>query len=166
MKLKEIVRYKEFIDLLMKFINLFTHYGNIPVVGKSGVKVTSRQWQTLVCIIENEKENKNMNFMANKIGLQKSTFSKYIKVLADNGLVERYQHDDNNKNIVLKPSEKGLDFYKKRGMIIWESGWSEPFSTLEKLSDENLTVLVDFMTKMVAEMDPRNNKVRKLFKLI
>jgi len=165
MKQEGVGRYKEFIDLLMKYINLFSHYGNVPFIGKSEIKLTAKQWQTLACIVEHEKEHKNMVFMANKIGLQKSTFSKYVTSLVDFGLVERFQHEDNGKDIVLKPSKKGLVFYKECGMIIWESGWKEPFLTLQSISDENLAIMVDFMKKMITEMEPKNNKVRKLFKL-
>jgi DNA-binding MarR family transcriptional regulator len=103
--------------------------------------------------------------MANRIGLQKSSFSKYVKLLIDKGLVERYQQTDNIKDIILKPTEKGRNRYQERSRLIFESAWKEPFAILDKLTDENLAIITEFMSKMVADLEPKNNKVRKLLKL-
>jgi len=158
-------RYREFIGLLMKYVNLFSHFGSKVVTDKSGIKLNSQQWQTLECIVEYEDENKNMVFMANKTGLKKSTFSKFIKVLVKYGLVERYQRTGNRKDIILKPSEKGRIFYKERSQIILETAWHEAFTVLDKLSDENLAIIVDFMSKIIDDLEAKDNKVMELFKL-
>ena len=165
MKLEWMGRYREFIGLLMKYVNLFTHFGNQALADKSGIKLNSQQYQTLQCIVEYENENKNMVFMANKIGLTKSTFSKFVKVLVDHGLVERYQQKGNRKEIILKPSEKGRIFYKNRSQIIMKTAWKEAFSVLDKLSDENLAIIVDFMSKMIDDLEAKDNKAIELFKL-
>jgi len=166
MKLEWMGRYREFIGLLSKYVNIFSNFGNKVVVDKLGLRLTSVQWQTLECVIEYEDENKNMVFMANKIGIKKSSFSKFIKVLVNYGLVERYQQKGNRKDIILKPSEKGRIYYKTRSQIILESAWKEPFSVLDKLSDENLSIIVDFMKRVIDDLDPKNNKVVELFKLL
>jgi DNA-binding MarR family transcriptional regulator len=166
MKLEWMGRYRELMGLLSKYVNIFGNFGNKAVAEKLGFRLTSQQWQTLECIIEYEDENKNMVFMANKIGLKKSTFSKFIKVLVNHGLVERYQQNDNRKDIILKPSEKGRIYYKDRSQIILESAWKEAFAVLDKLSDESLAIVVDFMSKIIDDLDPKNNKVIELFKLL
>jgi len=166
MKLEWMGRYREFIGLLSKYVNIFANLGNKAITDKLGFRLTSQQWQTLECIVEYEDENKNMIFMANKIGLKKSTFSKFIKVLVNYGLVERYQQKDNRKDIILKPSEKGRVYYKSRSQILLESAWKEPFAVLDKLSDESLAIIVDFMKKSIVDLDPKNNKVVELFKLL
>ena len=154
----------EFIGLLMKYVNLFSYQGSKAITSNSGVTLTVQQWQVLGCIGVYGDKNKNMVYMANKLGMQKSTFSKYVKLLVDKGLVDRYQSTNNRKDIVLKPSKKGLIQHQERSRIIFEAAWQEPFAVLEKLSDENLAVLVDFMSKMVADLEPENNKVLKLFR--
>jgi DNA-binding MarR family transcriptional regulator len=166
MKLEWMGRYREFVGLLSKYVNIFANFGNKVVVDKLGLRLTSQQWQTLECIIEYEDENKNMMFMANKIGLKKSTFSKFIKVLVNYGLVERYQQKGNRKDIILKSTEKGRIYYKTRSQILLESAWKEPFAILEKLSDESLAIIVEFMKKTIDDLDPKNNKVVELFKLL
>jgi len=158
-------RNREFIRLLMKYVNLFSHYGNKTATTQSVISLTAQQWQTLECIIEYEDDVKNMVFMANQLGVPKSTFSKYVGLLVDQGLVERYQQTDNRKDIILKPTDKGRVFYKERSRIILEAAWSEPFTILEKFSDNEMEVLVEFMAKMVADLEPENNKARTLFKL-
>jgi len=159
-------RYREFVGLLCKYVNIFANLGNKAFTDKLGFRLTSLQFQTLECILEYEDENKNMMFMANKIGLKKSTFSKFVKMLVNYGLVERFQQKGNRKDIILKPSEKGRVYYKARSEILLESAWKGPFTVLDKLSDENLAIIVDFMKKTIYDLDPKNNKVVELFKLL
>ena len=161
MMLEWMGRNREFIRLLMKYMNLFSNYnGKIP--SNSGVSLNAQQWQTLECIIEYEDENRNMFFMANQIGVPKSTFSKNVKLLVDSGLVDRYQQSDNRKDIILKPSDKGREYYKIHSNIIFIKGWKIPFSVLDKLSDENMLVMEEFMSTMIATLEP---EVRELFKI-
>jgi len=161
MKLEWMGRNREFIRLLMKYMNLCYHYEK-KNPGDSGISVSAQQWQTLECIIEYEDENRNMVYMANQIGLPKSTFSKIVKQLVDFGLVDRYRQSGNNKNIILKPSNNGREFYKTHSAILYEKGWKMPFTILDKLSDENLAVLEELMSKMIAALEP---EVRDLFKI-
>jgi DNA-binding MarR family transcriptional regulator len=161
MKLEWMGRNREFIRLLMKYMNLFSHYDK-KIPGNSGVSLSAQQWQTLECIIEYEDENRNMFFMANQIGLPKSTFSKNVKQLVDSGLVERYRQSGNRKDIILKPSDKGREYYRTHSVILFEKGWKMPFAILEKLSDEDMTVMEEFMLKMIATLEP---EVRELFKI-
>ncbi|MFA6507176.1 MAG: MarR family transcriptional regulator [Treponemataceae bacterium] len=132
---------------------------------RSGVSLNAQQWQTLECVIEYENTSANMAFFAKQLGLPKSTFSKNVKLLVAQGLVERYQQINNRKNIVLKPSEKGRALYLKDSAIILNSGWKEAFSVLEDLPDENLALIVKFMEKLAADLEPENNKVFELMKL-
>jgi len=40
------------------------------------------------------------------------------------------------------------------------------FCRLDKLPDESLAIFVDFMTKIINDLDQKNNKVVELFKLL
>jgi len=161
MKLEWMGRNREFVRLLMKYINLCYHYEK-KIPGSSDVSVSLQQWLTLECIIEYEDENRNMFFMANQIGVPKSTFSKNVKQLVDYGFVDRYRQSGNNKNIILKPSDKGREFYKTHSVILFEEGWKMPFAILDKLSDENMAIIEELLSKMVASLKP---DVRDLFKI-
>jgi len=161
MKLEWMGRNREFVRLLFKYQNLFSHYDK-KIPSNSGISLNAQQWQTLECIIEHEDENRNMFFMANQIGLPKSTFSKNVKLLVDSGLVDRYQQSGNRKDIILKPSDKGSEYYRIHSEIIFERMWNIPFSVLDKLSDENLFLMEEFMSKMIAALEP---EVRELYKI-
>ena len=152
--------------LLSKYVNIFSNFGDKNFAHKLGLRLTSQQFQILECVVEYEDENKNMVFMGNKLGLKKSTFSKLIKVLVNYGLVERYRQNDNRKDIILKPSEKGRIYYQERSKIFLESAWKEAFAVLDKLSDESLAIIVDFMTKIIDDLDPKNNKAAELIRLL
>jgi DNA-binding MarR family transcriptional regulator len=142
-------------------MNLFSHYDK-KIPSTSGISLNAQQWQALECIIEYEDENRNMFFMANQIGVPKSTFSKNVKLLVGLGLVDRYQQSDNRKDIILKPSDKGREFYKTHSEILFEKGWKIPFSVLDRLSDENMATMEEFMSKMIAALEP---KVKELLKI-
>jgi DNA-binding MarR family transcriptional regulator len=163
MKLEWQGRNREFIRLMFKYLNLFSHY-NEKIPSSSGISLNAQEWQTLECIIECEDENRNMFFMANQIGVPKSTFSKNVKRLVDIGLVDRYQKSGNRKDIILKPSDKGREYYKIHSEIIFERMWKIPFSVLDKLSDKNIATMEEFMSKMIAALVPLT-EVRELFKI-
>ena len=142
-------------------MNIFSHYDK-KISSSSNISLNAQQWQTLECIIEFEDENRNMFFMANQIGVPKSTFSKNVKLLVDSGLVDRYRQSNNRKDIILKPSEKGRKYYKTHSEILLKKGWKIPFSVLDKLSDENMSTMEEFMSEMIATLEP---EVRELFKI-
>ncbi len=149
----------------MKYNNLFSRRLSEKAFGGYGLSLTAQQWQTLECIIEYEDTNLNMAFFAKQLGLPKSSFSKNVQSLVESGLVERYQHANNRKNVVLKPSEKGLALYRKNSAIILESGWKDVFAIMKDLRDEDLELMVKFMGAMAAELEPENNKVFALMKM-
>ncbi len=166
MKLEWMGRYRELIRMIIKYNNLFPR-NNVEMIHseRSGISLNAQQWQTLECVIEYEDTSANMAFFTKQLGFPKSTFSKNVKLLVAQGLVDRYQHVNNRKNIVLKPSEKGRALYLQNSAIILNAGWKEAFSVLEDLPDENLALFVKFMEKLAADLEPENNKVFELMKL-
>jgi DNA-binding MarR family transcriptional regulator len=158
-------RYRELIRMLMKYNNLFSRYCSGTFVKESGLLLSAQQWQTLESIIEYEETNFNMAFYAKQLGLPKSTFSKHVKALVDMGLVDKYQQLNNKKNIVLKPSRKGRNLYRKNYAVIYEEGWKDVFKVLDSVSDENIEQFVAFVGKLAEELEPENNKVIALLKL-
>ncbi len=165
MKLEWMGRYRELIRMIIKYNNLFTRMNSDKLIDNSGISLTAQQWQTLECVIEYEDTNFNMAYFAKQLGIPKSTFSKYVKYLSENGLVDKYQQSDNNKNIILKPTAKGRALYKKNSAIILNAGWKDVFATLDTLSDEQIAMFTEFMAKMAADLEPENNKVIELMKL-
>ena len=165
LKLEWMGRYRELIRMIIKYNNLFSRMNTEKLIDDSDFSLTAQQWQTLECVIEYEDTNFNMASFAKQLGIPKSTFSKYVKNLVEKGLVDKYQQSDNNKNIILKPTEKGQALYKKNSAIILEAGWKNAFAVLEKLSDEQIEVFTEFMANMAADLEPENNKVIQLMKL-
>lgn len=165
MKLEWMGRNRELIRMLIKYNNLFYRINSGKFIDSSEVKLSAQQWQTLECIIEYEYTNYNMVFFARQLGLPKSSLSKHVNSLVKSGLIDKYQQSDNQKNIVLKPTEKGRTFYQKFSKIILEEAWNEAFQILEALPDENLKVFTQFMEKLADDLEPENNKVIKLMKL-
>lgn len=159
-------RYRELIRMLIKWNNLFSR-SNSELIhdGRAGVKLSAQQWQTLESIVEFEDTSYNMIYLAKQLGLPKSTFSKHVKALAALGLVERYRRAENRKDIVLKPSEKGLALYKINSEIILNAGWKGAFDSLEALPDDSLAMMEKFMGMLAADLEPENNKVMKLLRI-
>lgn len=166
MKLEWMGRYRELIRMIIKYNNLFSRSNEKFLKNdRLGVRLSAQQWQTLECIIEFENTSENMITFAKKLGLPKSTFSKNVKLLVAQGLVDRYQHTNNRKNIVLKPSEKGRSLYDRNSAIILNSGWKTAFAALDGVSETELSQFVRFMELLADDLEPENNKVLELMKI-
>ncbi len=103
-----------------------------------GVMLTTLEWQILEYIVEHRFDDDRMIHISESLEIPQSTFSRTVKYLCAEGLVEKYQMSNNKKNIILKPSEKGIELYKTAYTSIIPQGFEQLFGALESLSDKDL----------------------------
>ncbi len=138
MELHWMGRYRKLVGQLIRYANIYVRGYNIELGGEEGVRLSAQSWQVLECIIEHEDEILKMSELSRFLGMPQSTFSKYVKRLVEQKLVERYKRADNQKDIILQPSEFGRDFYIRKSKGLLELGYKEMFGLLEDLSDDDL----------------------------
>lgn len=103
-----------------------------------GIEISSQEWQLLEYVIEHEDNMDNMNRISEKLGIPQSCISKNTKHLCQIGLLERYKEKDNRKNVILRVSEKGRQFYDEFAEQIMRKSFAILFKELDGLSDEAL----------------------------
>lgn len=82
--------------------------------------------------------------LAEMIKIDRTTASRAIKNLEKNGFIEKKEDENNQKNKLLFPTEKGLDIYP---FIIRENEYSNE-TALEGFTDEEIDVLVDALKRV------------------
>ena len=89
-------------------------------------------------ILEYGEQNPNMAWYAAKLGVDRSTFSKYTKKLVQKGLVEKFHLRGNKKNIILRLSDLGNEEYRKYIKVAEETWFNEFFSMLQLMPQESV----------------------------
>ena len=90
----------------------------------------------------------NMNMISERLGIAQSTFSKIVKALCAYGLVNKYQTTRNRKNILLRPSEKGLEVYRNNSASLNWNTFEAFFDELESFSDEQISALASALRQL------------------
>jgi len=104
-----------------------------------------------------------MSTLANKIGVPHSNFSKYVKVLKEKGLIERFRKANNSKDVIIKLTDRGREFYRLRSRWM-EEHYQELFAVLDNISDEQLVVFSEVIEKMTDTYTPFQNEGNELIK--
>lgn len=163
MELEWMGRYRDIVGKIMRHGNIYARGHSMKIEDDTGTVLSALEWQTLECILEYEDDYCNMTELAEKLGIPQSNFSKYVKTLIQEGLVERFQIKGNNKNIILKLTKKGRDYYSVRSRIIHDA-WQEAFDLLEDVSDEQLALFSDFVARLTVSFNPDTIKPPKLIR--
>ena len=99
------------------------------------------------------------------LNIPQSTFSKTVKLLHGCGLVEKYQAVNNRKNIILRPTEKGLRLYQsisqKEAMGILQGF----FDALKNVTDEDLHAMAKAIEALDNELLPERKEEIEIIKL-
>lgn len=161
MELSWMGRYRGLVGQLIRYANIYVRGYNIELGGHEGILLSAQSWQVLECIIEHEDEYLKMNELCRFLGMPQSTFSKYVKKLVLQNLVERYRKEDNLKNIILRPSEFGKAFYIEKSKGLYELGFKEMFSQLDSLSEEDLKHVVSAIGNLADHLDSDTNSFTK-----
>jgi DNA-binding MarR family transcriptional regulator len=164
MKLEWLGRYRELLRRQIRYNNIYARTCNDSIEDADGISLTAQQWQTLESIVEFEDENQNMVSLSALLGIPASSFSKQVRFLQNQGLVDKYQKKGNRKDIILKPTEKGRLCYQKRTSTI-KALWEERFSLLDRLSDEDLSLVEEYLGRMTEDIDPDNQGNVEIFKI-
>lgn len=90
-------KHRRLIGQMIRFANTYTNMYNKASNFGTELEISPIQIQTLEYIIENE--DSNMTDLANKLGVPRTTFSKNVRTLEKQGLVEKFQRSDNKKDI-------------------------------------------------------------------
>lgn len=137
-------RYRPFVAALVRHSNLSSRVSSRRMAHtQEDLALSPNEWQVLEYLLEHQDEIENMAYISDQIGIATSTFSRLIRALEKLGFVEKYQKAGNRKDIVLRITSAGQDYYyaevKKRVGPLFEGC----FVHLGGLSDEQLAQVVE-----------------------
>lgn len=141
-------RYRPFIATLVKFSNVVQRISGQSYSLPGGVCLTLQEWEVFEYILEHQEDDACMNSISDRLGIAQSTFSKIAKSLCILGLVERYQAENNRKNIILRPSERGQEIYAAQADMIRQNYLAAVFDQLNVLDDDQLATITDALEQL------------------
>lgn len=159
-------RYRPLVAALVRHSNIVQRTMSTKTDIYGGIRLTAQEWQVFEYIIEHLNDDAHMNLISDRLGIPQSSFSKMVKVLCNYGLIDKYQMTNNRKNIILRPSDYGLEVYAKNSSAVKESTFKDFFSQLDSLSDEDIelfTNAVETLSNNVSSVfRPENSELVKI----
>ncbi len=154
MELSWMAGYRNVVEALIGLFNSYNQICNSKVFSNhSGtIKLSATEVQIIEYILENEDQNENMSVVAQRLSISQSTFSKRVKQLVQLGLLERYCTANNKKNIVIKVSDAGKEFYSEYVESHQIDVWQEMFKELDKLDEASVQSMVRILSLLRKSM--------------
>lgn len=136
-------RYEELIRELVRHTNIVLKGSQTKrdLAGK-GVLFTPQAWQIMEYIIENSPDESNMSQIADTLQIPQSSFSRIVKYLEREGIVDRYHRTSNRKNVILKPTDLAMEIYNKNTDEIKDANFQRFFDALSEIDDDTLNTFV------------------------
>lgn len=132
-------RYRPFVAALVRHANLSSRIAFRRAVGKGEtLHITTSEWQALEYLLEHPDEVENMAYISSQLGLAASTFSRLVRSLVKMGFVEKFQKAGNRKDIVLRITPAGREYYLSTVNEQVQPLFDVGFAELSSLSDEQL----------------------------
>lgn len=103
-----------------------------------GISLNAQEWQVFEYVIEHGDDDAYMNLISDRLGIAQSTFSKIVKALCGYGLLDKYHMSGNRKNILLRPTGKGLAVYEGFSQDLVKNLFEGFFDALEGFGDEDI----------------------------
>ena len=141
-------RYRRLVEELVRHRNHYVRAVNSKTEENGDVSISVLEWEMLEYIIEHDGEDFSMIRISEKLAIPQSSFSKFTRTLCGYGLLEKYRMVGNRKNIILRPTQKGIDFYNERVKDLMENVFGPFFKALDALSDADVDRVADAITHL------------------
>ena len=168
MQLNWLGEYREFIEKVIKYGNAYTRTFKQSRSYGTTVSFSAVELQTLEYILENEDKHQNMAEIAFRLGVSASTFSKNVKQMIGKGLLEKYHEQNNRKNVIIQPSQKGRKVYEDYCRHEKEVFFDRMFEMLDSVPKEHLDKITDVLDLLADSLidEPEDEEVpKKLIKI-
>ncbi len=136
-------RYIPLLKAIIKHSNIVSSGLNEKVSLNDDIVITNQEWIITELIVEQREEYYSMIELSRMIGIPQSSFFRMVSHLQKVGLAEKYRVKGNNKNIVLRPTELAVQFYKERTDAMRSEIWDDFFKALDRFSDEDIEAFTE-----------------------
>ena len=145
-------KYRALVESMIGMGNAYSQVSKNEIFGDE-VKLNSVQIQVMEYTLENEELNQNMSQIASRLSISQSNFSKITNQLVKKGILEKYHTKSNSKNVIIKVTDKGREFYDKYSHNDSTAVWRRIFKILENVDDESIEKFVACLNEFTNEMN-------------
>lgn len=145
-------RYKELVGALVMHVNVVYKGVATKIDVGDGIVLTPQEWQTLDFLVYHDDTNYSMADVSRALGIAPSSFTRIVKSLKDYNLIERFQVSYNKKNVIIKPTEYGLDLYSRVDNTNRKAMFQRFFEDLEVFSDDDLKVMTNALNHLTQSL--------------
>ncbi len=154
MELKWMGQYRKVVEAMIGMGNAYSQVVNNEVFGEE-IKLSPAQLQVMEYILETEDMNQNMSQIAQRLSISQSSFSKMTKQLVKKGMLERFHAKNNSKNVIVRVSEKGKEFYRQYSQGENTDVWRRIFKKLENVDKDTVKLFVECLNEFTDQMNTK-----------
>lgn len=143
MKLAWMGEYREVVEALIHYCNIYAAAYKVEKMQFRGVTYSYAQIQVLEYLLENEERNENMSAIAERLGITRSNFTKIVNRLVAKGLLDKGYMPGSRKALKLTVNELGRELYKDYSQDILRWHFSPMFRELAALDPASYPVIRD-----------------------
>ena len=143
MKLEWMGEYREVVEALIHYCNIYAAAYKVEKMEYRGVKYSYAQIQVLEYLLENEERNENMSAVAGRLGITRSNFTKIVNRLVSKGLLDKHHMPGSRKEISLSVNGLGRELYGEYSREILRWHFSPMFRQLDRVGSANFPAVRD-----------------------
>lgn len=136
MKLEWMGEYRDVVEALMHYCNIYAAVYKTEKMEYAGITYSYAQIQVLEYLLENEHRKENMSSISSRLGIRRSNFTKIINRLAAKGLVEKTCLPGNRKALMVSVNQLGRELYEDYAQEILRWHFAPMFSSLQQVPPE------------------------------
>lgn len=136
MKLEWMGEYRDVIDGLIHYCNIYAAAYKAEKMEYKGVFYSFAQIQVVEYILEAEDKTERMSAIASRLGVSRSNFTKIVNRLISKGLLEKSHLPGNRKNYSLSVTSLGRELYDQYSKKILLYHFSPMFKKLSEIPSE------------------------------
>lgn len=136
MKLEWLGEHRASIEAIFLWANRYAAHHSKPFRITGEVSLSASEIQVVEYLLENEELQLNMAGVARRLGVSPSAFTCIVARLEKRGLVQKYYHGSNRKDLIVLVTPEGREIYAEYARQLYVL-WREPvLNALDKLPPE------------------------------
>ena len=143
MKLSWMGQYRDVVDALIHYCNIYAAAYKIEKMEYKGVRYSYSQIQVLEYLLENEERNENMSAIATRLGITRSNFTKIVSRLVAKGLLEKDYLPGSRKELKITVNSFGRELYDAYARDILRWHFSPMFAELDRIDPSDYPAIHD-----------------------
>lgn len=155
MKLEWMGKYRKLVESMIGMGNAYSQITKMEVFGDDDTRLTAVQLQVMEYTLENEELNQNMSQIAERLSISQSNFSKITNQLVKKGMLEKFHTRNNSKNVIIKVTEKGREFYKSYSQNESTDIWRRIFKMLKNVDDKDVEIFANCLNEFTNQLNSR-----------